>query len=224
MDIIKDIWFFLELFGLDSAAAGILSWVVGVVVAIVAVVSLVSLTLYLLKAAGLHNAAKRRGVAHAWMAWVPVLDYWVAGSLSDQYKQTVRGKASYNRIILLVLAVGGWLVSLAARAAAGGGIAEIIRCVSDGDVAGLVYASTLTSGGSALLDVLNTCLSLALFVFWHMTLYDIYSAANPKTKVVFLVLGIIFSVTIPFFLFFSRKKDEGMRIPQTEKVCTGEVV
>ena len=65
------------------------------------------------------------------------------------------------------------------------------------------------------LNLLVMCLpligiSIAYAVFRYMALYDIYKSLDPANCVLFLVLSILFGVTEPFFLFFSRNKDDGM--------------
>ena len=209
MDLLRE----LEALGITEE----LLMTVGVILGIALIVSgIVSLLLYIFKASGLHTIAKRRGIRHAWLAWVPVADNWVAGSLSDQYKQTVKGKASYNRTILLVLAILAGVMSLVSSGLSLGVLAETFEYLADGDLEGLAYVGTLAGGSSELLSRLYQALELAHLVFWSITLYDIYSSACPQNKVAFLVLGIIFPVTVPFFLFYNRKKDEGMKIPEPE--------
>ena len=53
-------------------------------------------------------------------------------------------------------------------------------------------------------------ISIAYAVFRYMALYDIYKSLDPENCVLFLVLSILFGITEPFFLFFSREKDGGM--------------
>ena len=53
-------------------------------------------------------------------------------------------------------------------------------------------------------------ISIAYAVFRYMALYDLYKSLDPSNCVMFLVLSILFGVTEPFFLFFSRDKDDGM--------------
>ena len=36
-------------------------------------------------------------------------------------------------------------------------------------------------------------------VFFYISLYHVYKSCNPDTCVVFLILSIVFSVTVPFF-------------------------
>ena len=53
-------------------------------------------------------------------------------------------------------------------------------------------------------------LSIAAAVIRYMAMYDINTSMDPSNNVLFLVLSILFHVTEPFFLFFSRNKDDGM--------------
>ena len=44
----------------------------------------------------------------------------------------------------------------------------------------------------------------------YIALYKVYKSCTPKNATLYLVLSIVVSVTQPFFVFFSRNKDEGM--------------
>ena len=77
------------------------------------------------------------------------------------------------------------------------------------------HLAALGSVGS-LFDLLLSGLELASFVFWQISLYDLYTSCNPKHNVLFLVLGIIFGVAIPYFIFFNRNKELGMPPRKTE--------
>ena len=197
----------LESYGLDGEILAI----VGIVaLAVALIVGIFGLVLYILQSAGLYAIAKRRNIGNAWLAWIPVGYYWVAGSLSDDFKLQMKNKTTYNRVILPILAAVSGLIALVAGGVSLGTVAEIAECVVDGDLESLVYAGTLATGSSGLLSLLADGLDIALLVFWQIALYNIYYAANPKYAVAFTVLGILFPVTIPFFLFFNRKKDRGM--------------
>jgi len=210
----------LESYGLDGEVMAI----VGIVVLTIGLISgIFSLTLYILRSLGLYTVAKRREIANPWLAWIPVGYYWVAGSLSDQYKRKVKRKNSSNRLILPVLAVVSGLVALVASGVSLGTVAEIVECVADNDLESLIQAGTLATGSSGLLSFLADGLDIAMLVFWQIALYDIYRAANPKYAVTFTVLGIIFPVTIPFFLFFNRKRDAGMQTPREPEAPAGYI-
>ena len=47
-------------------------------------------------------------------------------------------------------------------------------------------------------------------VFVYIAYYDYFVSCEPNNAVLYLVLSILIPVTLPFFIFFSRKKDDGM--------------
>ena len=47
------------------------------------------IAVYVLRALGFYSIAKRRGINHPWMSWIPVLDLWVQGCISDQFQYVV---------------------------------------------------------------------------------------------------------------------------------------
>lgn len=51
-------------------------------------------------------------------------------------------------------------------------------------------------------------------MFQYIALYRIYKSCDPKNTTLFLVLSILFNITMPFFLFACRKKDLGMPQPE----------
>ena len=63
--------------------------------------------------------------------------------------------------------------------------------------------------------------TLAMTVIRCVALYDVYTSLDPRNSVLYTILSIAFRVTEPFFLFFNRKRDDGMpprRDPQPEVV------
>ena len=70
-----------------------------------------SAAMYVLLALGLQTIAKRRGIAMAWLAWVPVVSVWIMGAIADDYCARL-GKHSNLRfwvtglvLVSLVLAI-----------------------------------------------------------------------------------------------------------------------
>jgi len=66
---------------------------------------LFTLALYILQALGLYTIAKRRGISHAWLAWIPFGSAWILASISDDFKARRNGKKGKLRIALLALTV-----------------------------------------------------------------------------------------------------------------------
>jgi len=77
--------------------------------------------------------------------------------------------------------------------------------------------------------LLMAAIAVAMLIYYYLCLYDLYNSCNPSNGVLFLVLSIVFSVTVPFFVFACRKRDSGMPPrkqpePQQVVVPTVEVV
>lgn len=67
--------------------------------------NLFSVAMYVLQALGLYTIAQRRGIKHAWLAWVPVGSVWILGSIADDFQAKTQGGAPKKRVTLLVLSI-----------------------------------------------------------------------------------------------------------------------
>ena len=168
----------------------------------------IGLAIFIMTAAGYYTIAKRRGISHAWLAWIPCGCMWILGSISDQYHQVVKGQKKSKRKILLTMSI---LSALMLIPFFGLLIAVLVMAISEGMGYYVEDSAIVGAGMGFLLSlVLVLVFSIVQTVFYYMSLYDLYRAASPSNAVLFLVLGIFVSITTPFFVFFNRKKDEGM--------------
>ena len=160
---------------------------------------------YVLQSVGMYTIAKRRGIHNPWLAWVPVGNMWILGSISDQYQYVAKGRVRNRRKVLMGLTVAMLLLS-------------VITCVS-AFVGAFTEAAGMDTGevlfGASLGVVLVTYLVIAVIsivavVIQYMALYDLYVSCEPSNGVLYLVLSIFVSVAMPFFVFACRKKDLGM--------------
>lgn len=159
------------------------------VAVIVLVFGAVYLPGYVLNGIGLYAIAKRRGIDHPWIAWIPLGNLWLLGCISDQYQAIVKGKQKNKRTILLLL-----LLAVLALY---------------GLMMGMLSAGTDNALPFLLMFVPMWCAAAAAVVIGFVAMYDLYVSCDPKNAVLFLVLSIVLSVTQPFFLFACRKKDLG---------------
>ena len=157
---------------------------------------------YVLTALALYTIAKRRGINHPWLSWIPVADMWILGSLSDQYRYVVKGQDKSKRKVLLTLsiisAVLSMVILIAAIVVIGEGVTGVIYGMDPEDVLEDVVGPVLGVAGLALP---LAGLSIAQTVISFMALYDVYCSCTPDNSTLFLVLSILFGVTKPFFLF-----------------------
>lgn len=172
-----------------------------------------SILVYILQSLGMYTIANRRGIHHPWLAWLPIANMWLLGSISDQYQYVAKGRVRSRRKVLLGLSIATYTLM----------IPVYVISLAVGVFAGL-GGSTGTEMMGVALAVLGMCLvmavlSILLMVFTYIAFYDLYASSDPDNAVAFLVLSIFFSFLQPFFVFACRKKDKGMpprksQIPQ----------
>lgn len=173
--------------------------------------SLWGVALYVLTAMGLYTIAKRRAINKAWLAWVPVVNCWLVGCISDQYRYVVKGQVKSKRKSLLILTI----IQMALILAFIGAMTVTIVSGANTAMAVTGYSRVLESILVPAIVTLGLLLPLAgvaiaKAVIYYMAMYDLYTSCSPENNVLFLVMSIIFRVTEPFFIFFNRNNDKGM--------------
>lgn len=167
---------------------------------------------YVLMAWGLFAMARKRGLRTAWMAWVPVLNLWLLGCISDQYRYVTRGQTRNIRTVLLLLGIAEVILNavlfVLALFGLGGFLQNLISAYD------LMPASWKLLKYAAL-GLLFSCFCKSLRLVRCFALYDLYSSSLPKRKTLFTVLSILGYVTgadvVPALLvFLCRNKEEGM--------------
>lgn len=194
-----------------GAAAGIITGIFLIVYFLAMAFSVIS---YVLNAVGMYRIAKRRGIHHAWLAWIPVGCNWLLGSISDHYQYVAKQKVKRRRKVLLTLS----LVMVGALMAFFGAVVAV--AVSAGAGMDDMRAS-LGIVLCAVMYLVMMGLGLAVTVISYIAYYDLFRSCKPGNAVLFLILGVIFNVTLPFFIFFISNSDEGMparRVRQSEQL------
>lgn len=174
-----------------------------------------SIASYVLSSLGTYTIAKRRGLNHPWMAWVPVLSSWLLGSISDQYQYVTNGKIKNKRKWLVGLECAVIVVFIVFYVVM---IGMTVNTALDTDMTASdsVGAAFGFLGTFLLMWLLVMGVSIAQMVIRYIALHDLYKSCDPNNSTLFLILSIVVSVTEPFFIFACRKKDRGMppRKPQ----------
>lgn len=171
----------------------------------------VSILTYIFTALSLYTIAKRRGLKHAWLSWIPVANVWVLGSISDQYRYVTRGEVKSKRKTLLILNIINAVLAAVVI------ILCVIMCVDliGGAVVGqdadrilkdmLAYLASMMGLTLPILGV-----TIAHAVLYYMALYDLFTSCDPENRTVFFIVGLLIGITRPVFLFICRNKDYGM--------------
>ena len=173
--------------------------------------SLWGIAMYVLTSLGLYTIAKRRAISKAWLAWIPVINCWLIGCISDQYRYVVKGQVKSKRKSLLTLTIIEMILTVFFVIA----LTVTIVCGVDASMSVTGYShivedimvpAIVTLG--LLLPIIGVSIGKA--VVYYMAMYDLYTSCSPDNNVLFLGLSIVFRATEPFFVFFNRKNDKGM--------------
>ena len=161
---------------------------------------------YVLQSLGLYTIAERRGIRNPWLAWVPVANMWVLGSISDQYQYLTKGKIKNRRrtlVALMILLVGTYIAMIV------GGILAAFSGTETASILATVF------GG-----LLCFAVAIALCIVAYMCYYDLFCSCEPGNAVLYLVLSIVISAAFPIVVFLCRKKDLGMPKRKEAEVLT----
>lgn len=180
------------------------------------------IVLYVLGSLGLYTVAKRREIKHPWMAWVPVLNMWTLGSISDQYRYVTNGKVQSRRKLLFGLQIALVALSIVMYVVSFVNSIQVLLDINMQTMTGgptdeqqLLQMLSSLLGPMAICNVVSSILSIVLMVFQYICYYDLFASCDPDNKVLYLVLSIFFGFLLPIFVFVCRKKDLGMP-PRTD--------
>jgi hypothetical protein len=203
-----------------SGAEGFISALAGVLLTTAIVVALFAIVLYVIKSLGLYAIAKRRGIACAWLVWLPVGCEWITASIADQYRKVTRGKATIRRFIILVLAVASIGMSVVATtnfADSAEGIQELAEYTAsfgeymdEEDALVVLEEMGEVLGSFTLMTALAGVIGFVSQVYWFVSVGDVYASCCPKNATMMLVLSFFMPVLEPFFFFCNKEKDAGM--------------
>lgn len=187
---------------------------------------LMSIAVYVFMAIGMYTIAKRRGIHHPWLAWIPFGSSWMLGCISDQYRYAAKGQEKSKRKIMLALDIATTAVGVVTIVMLFVGIFRLMGRM-DGNFGALENevisdATYVTEVLGLLMGSVGLCfvmlgLAIALAVLHYMALYDLFTSCNPANSVLFTVLSILIGgILQAIFVFVCRNKDFGMppRQPQ----------
>ena len=194
-----------------SELTGFAGAMIGVVLVCYLLVAGFAVASYVLQSLGFYKIAKRRGIHNPWLAWLPVGNVWILGSISDQYQYVAKGKLCNRRKVLMGLNIA--MIALAIPVVIG--YATVIAGIITG-----FAASGVAAGAGAMITALGyfamVVLGIINMVFVYIALYDLYNSCSPDNSVLFIIFSVLIQATMPFFVFACRMKDKGMppRKPQ----------
>lgn len=175
--------------------------------------SVMSILIYVFTALSLYTIAKRREISKPWLAWIPVANCWILGSIADQYRYVAKGETKNKRKTLLILNIISCvlvIVFMVAFFVMMFNMVQNVMMYNMMDEEELLIQVMKSLGGMMGMVLPLSAVSIAYSIIYYMALYDVYSSCDPNNKVVYLVVGIFIGVATAIFLFICRNKDDGM--------------
>ena len=187
------------LFNPDLTIAGIFIWIY---IVFLAAVLFVSVGIYVLKAVGLMNMAKKCGIEKGWLAFVPFGHEYIHGRIAEKLEDGKPSSKRYSRI-LTGLSIALCAVYVLCAVACFWSLFAQMSAIhnNSGDFVFAISAFSFLPLSVALLAIV-----VVYYVFSSIALYRIYKIFSPENAVLYLLLSIFISAASPIvILILSRK-------------------
>ena len=174
----------------------------------IAVSAVIGIAIYLLESISVYKMAKSAQIKNPWLAFIPVANDWVFGTLAEKYKKKNRTKSARFGIILPVLE-GIVLIETIAL--------TIFTVISIKEITGYALDAVNTSSEMApeqfmsLIPVIILYFALmavafAYAVVFFIALWRVYSSFDKPNATLYIVLSVIFTISVPIILFIIRNR------------------
>lgn len=174
----------------------------------IAVSAVIGIAIYLLESISVYKMAKSAQIKNPWLAFIPVANDWVFGTLAEKFKKKNGTKSARFGIILPVLE-GIVLIEAIAL--------TIFTVISIKEITGYALDAVNTSSEMApeqfmsLIPVIILYFALmavafAYAVVFFIALWRVYSSFDKSNATLYIVLSVIFTISVPIILFIIRNR------------------
>lgn len=174
----------------------------------IAVSAVIGIAIYLLESISVYKMAKSAEIKNPWLAFIPVANDWVFGTLAEKYKKKNGTKSARFGIILPVLE-GIVLIEAIAL--------TIFTVISIKEITGYALDAVNTSTEMApeqfmslipviILYFALMAVAIAYAVVFFIALWRVYSSFDKSNATLYIVLSVIFTISVPIILFIIRNR------------------
>lgn len=157
---------------------------------------------YVLGSMGLYRIAAKRGVPGAWIAWIPLINSWIIGSIVDDF-ESEKGIKRKFRVMLLTLALLMIVVCIAVMVA---------WCIF---IIMLSYSNEFYYAGDA--DIIfvvfgyagiliASYISVAYAAMGIISLYKLHECIYPEKSVKYIIISLLVPLGAPICLLKNAKR------------------
>ena len=188
----------------EEAVSFFLTFFIGAI----AVSAVIGIAIYLLESISVYKMAKSAEIKNPWLAFIPVANDWVFGTLAEKYKKKNGTKSARFGIILPVLEGIVFIESIALT---------IFTVISIKEITGYALDAVNTSTEMApeqfmslipviILYFALMAVAIAYAVVFFIALWRVYSSFDKSNATLYIVLSVIFTISVPIILFIIRNR------------------
>lgn len=187
--------------------AEMLNMIVALVVAGIYLVMLAILLIgYILTAKSLHTIGNRRGIANSWLAWIPVADSWIVGSIADGHDEKL-GFARKWRYVLTTLSVIGFGGIVIGYAGFFGMIISVAFRYAPAEPPLEEWLAPFLV--FYVLLIVAAVVMMVAAIVRQICIFKIYESTVPEKAVKYLLLSLLVPLAGPICLYRCRNKGYG---------------
>lgn len=186
----------------------VVSFFLTVFIGVFAVSAVIGIAIYLLESISVYKMAKSAEIKNPWLAFIPVANDWVFGTLAEKYKKKNGTKSARFGIILPVLEGIVFIESIALT---------IFTVISIKEITGYALDAVNTSAEMApeqfmslipviILYFALMAVAIAYAVVFFIALWRVYSSFDKSNATLYIVLSVIFTISVPIILFIIRNR------------------
>ena len=186
--------------------------VVGILLVVYLVIMGIGLASYIMNAIALQKIASKRLIQNAWLAWIPIANSWLIGSIADEYDEKNGMKRKW-RFVLLVLS----LISIIGIVAGYIGmiVSMVVMTMQDSVSPELTDMIGVFVGAYAFF-ILAAIVATALSMCTMICLYKIFESTVPEKAVKYLLVSLLVPLGQSICLMLCRNKGyEKVLVPNT---------
>ena len=177
-------------------------------IGVFAVSAVIGIAIYLLESISVYKMAKSAEIKNPWLVFIPVANDWVFGTLAEKYKKKNGTKSARFGIILPVLEGIVLIESIALT---------IFTVISIKEITGYALDAVNTSSEMApeqfmslipviILYFALMAVAIAYAVVFFIALWRVYSSFDKSNATLYIVLSVIFTISVPIILFIIRNR------------------
>lgn len=182
------------------------SMMLAVVAVVLLICSMVGIASYVMTSLSVYTIAKRREINNPWLAWIPVANYWIIGSIADDYdeKNGIKRKWRITLLALYIIFMAIFLVGYIGMI-----VAMVLYMVRTeyGTFDAPMNATMLSIFvGIYVFAIVLSLISIAVSICYYICVFKIFESTVPERAVSYLLVSLLVPFGYPICLMLCRKK------------------